>query len=166
MRPRSGLRFRTLVLAALASSILASCASGPPRRDDTPAILELRDDYLRTNPNNPFTAEIQRGEVALGMGYREVLAAWGKPDARVASADPDEERWTYILCDDNGVDWILYDFIFDNKAVVEWQFSRNVGSGFATTRDDLRGVSTRVPPTPAPSLGEGARKGGVGSMIR
>src|SRR5262245_25953511 len=104
MRPRSGYRYRTLMLSVLAASLLASCAAGLPRRDDTPAILEIRDDYLRANPNGAFNLEIQRGEVALGMGYRDVLAAWGKPDARVAHKERDEERWTYLLEDDNGVD--------------------------------------------------------------
>jgi hypothetical protein len=166
MRPRGGYRSRIVVLAALAASVLASCTAGLPRRDDTPAILEIRDDYMRANPNGPFSAEVARGEVTLGMGYYDVLAAWGKPDARTAIPDRGEEHWTYVLQDDNGVDWTLYEFIFARRTVVEWEFSRNVGSGFATIRDDQRGVSQRVPPTPSTSLGEGARKGTVGSTIR
>ena len=166
MRPRGGYRLRTFVLTALAVSMLASCTAGLPRRDETPAILEIRDDYLRAYPNGAFNAEIARGEVALGMGYLDVLAAWGMPDARVAATLQNEERWTYVIENDNGVDWILYEFVFEKRVVVEWEFSRNVGSGFVTSRDDARGVSQRVPPTPAPSLGEGARKGTIGSMIR
>ncbi len=166
MRPRGGYRFRTIALAALAASLLASCTAGLPRRDDTAAILEIRDDYLRAYPNGPYTAEIQRGEVALGMGYMDVLAAWGKPDARVAAAGDEKERWTYLLDNDNGVDWVLYEFLFEKRVVVDWEFSRNVGSGFATSPDDARGVPMRVPPTPASSLGEGAHKGTVGSMTR
>jgi hypothetical protein len=145
-------------------ALLASCASQPPRRDETAAILEIRDDYLRTNPNGRFNGEIERGEVAVGMGYYDVLAAWGMPDSRVADAEHDEEWWTYVIASDNEIDWIRYDFLFAKKVVAEWEMTRNVGSGSTPFGDDARGISTRVPPTPAPSLGEGVRKGGAGSM--
>ena len=165
MRPRSGPRTSIVVLLILAS-LAAACANVPPRRDDTPEILVLREDYLRAHPNGPFNPEIARGEVALGMGYSDMLAAWGMPDARLADPDMEQEQWTYVLRSDNGVDWVRYDFLFANRLVAEWEISRNVGTGFATIRDDPRGVSLRVPPSNAPSLGDDARKGGAGAMIR
>jgi len=148
------------------ASFFAACANVPPRRDDTPEILVIREDYLRSHPNGPFNPEIARGEIAVGMGYTDVLAAWGMPDARVADPDMEEEQWTYVLHSDNGVDWVRYDFLFANRLVAEWESSRNVGSGFATIRDDPRGVSLRVPPSNASSLGDDARKGGAGAMNR
>ena len=164
MRPRSRYRSRT-ALVVLAASVVMSCASGPPRRGDTPAILEIRADYLRAHPTGPYNAQITRGEVVVGMGFYDVLAAWGMPDAR-AVADSSQERWTYVLRDDNEVDWVRYDFLFARRAVVEWETSRNAGSGFATIADDARGVSQRVPATPVGAPGEGVQKSRGGSSFR
>lgn len=165
MRPRSCDRFRT-ILAVLAVSVVVSCANGPPRRADNPAILEIRDDYLRAHPTGRFNAEIVRGEVVVGMGYHDLLAAWGVPDARVAAADSSQERWTYVLRDDNEVDWVRYDFLFAARSVAAWETIRNVGSGFSGLDDDPRGASLRVLTTPAAPLGEGAQKGGSGPSFR
>jgi hypothetical protein len=161
MRPRIRYRYRT-TLAAFAASVVLSCAAGPPRRGDTPAIVEMRADYLRTNPAGRFNAEINRGEVVVGMGFYDVLAAWGLPDAR-AVADSSQERWTYVIKDDNEVDWVRYDFLFARRAVVEWETSRNTGSGFSPLDDDARGVSLRVPPVP---LGDGSQKSRGGPSLR
>jgi hypothetical protein len=155
----------SVVLFTLAACWFASCAASPPRRDETLAILEIRDEYLRTNPAGHFNAVIARSEVAVGMGYYDVLAAWGLPNVREMSKSGDE-RWSYVLLDDNGVDWIRYDFVFTEKKVAEWETSRNVASAFSAAPDDPRGVSRRVPPAPAASLGDGARKGGTGEFHR
>jgi len=151
---------------ALIASLAASCATVPPRRDDTPEILVIREDYLRAHPDGLFNAEIARGEIVVGMGYTDVLAAWGRPDERVADRDMDVEQWTYVLHSDNGVDWVRYDFLFSKRSVVEWETSRNTASGFATTHDDPRGISRRLPSTSASSLGDDARKGGAGTQMR
>lgn len=165
MRPGSGYWVR-IVVAALAASTLAACATSPPRRDETPAILEIRADYLRAHPQGPFNGEIARSEIALGMGFYDVLAAWGMPDARVSDHERGEERWTYVLKNGNEVDELRFDFLFVKHVVVDWESSRDVASGFSPAHSDARGVSLRVPPTPATTLGEGARKGVAGSMIR
>ncbi len=164
MRPRCGHCSRILVLAFVAS-LFAACATSPPRRDETTAILEIREDYLRTHPDGPFNGEISRGEVVSGMDYHDVLASWGMPDARSADSERREERWTYVLRSDNGVDWVRYDFVFVRQVMVEWEFSREVGSGFVSARDDNRGVSNRVPPSSISTTGETVRKGSR-SMIR
>lgn len=165
MRPGSGYWVR-IVVAALIASTLAACATSPPRRGETQAILDIRADYLRTHPEGPFNLEIARSEVALGMGYYDVLAAWGMPDARLSDNERGEERWTYVIKSDNEVDGVRYDFLFVKQVVVEWESSLDVASGFSPAHSDGRGVSMRVPPTPATTLGEGARKGGVRSTMR
>jgi hypothetical protein len=164
MRPRIRYYCRN-TLAALAASVVVSCATGPPRRNDTPAILEMRAGYLEAHPAGRFNAEIARGEIVVGMGFYDVLAAWGLPDAR-AAADSSQECWTYVLRDDNEVDWIRYDFLFAQRVVVEWETSRNTGSGFLTIGDDARGVSLRVPPAPTGSFGDGSPKTRSGSSLR
>jgi hypothetical protein len=152
-------------LLTLAACLLASCAVSPPRRDETPAIREFRDQYLRSHPVGTFNDMIVRGEIAVGMGYEDVIAAWGLPDAREVSKSG-EERWSYVLVDDNGVDWMSYDFVFSEKKVVEWERSRNVASAFSALPDDPRGISRRLPAPPASSLGDGIRKGGTGEFYR
>ena len=159
MRPRCGYCSKVLLLA-LTASVLASCATSPPRREDTAAILEIRDEYIRTHPGGPFNGAIARGEVAVGMGYYDVLAAWGMPDVRERDADRDEERWTYVLTSENQADWLRYDFVFAKRMLVEWEWSRGVASGSVPLPDDPRGVSSRVPPTTASSLGEAPKKKG------
>ena len=89
MRPRSGLRFSPPGAGGTGvehSSPRARPATTPRRhaRDSRTA----RRLPAHKSQQSVRRAEIQRGEVAPGMGYREVLAAWDKPDARVASADP------------------------------------------------------------------------------
>jgi hypothetical protein len=162
MRPR---HCTPTVLLTLTACLFASCAVSPPRRDETPAILEFRDQYFRTHPIGHFNDVIIRGEIAVGMGYEDVLAAWGLPNAREVSKGG-EERWSYVLLDDNGVDWTRYDFVFTEKKVVEWERSRNVASGSSVAPDDPRGISRRLPPAPASSLGDGIRKGGTGESYR
>lgn len=157
MRPR-GYCSRVLLLV-LAASVLASCATSPPRRADTAAILEIRDEYIRTHPSGPFNVAIARGEVAVGMGYYDMLAAWGMPDMRERDAARDEERWVYVLPSENEVDWMRYDFIFAKRTLVEWEWSRGVASGSVPLPDDPRGVSARVPATPATTLGDAPKKG-------
>jgi hypothetical protein len=160
MHPRHQPRVLLLALAAVA---LAACATGPPRREETPAIREIRDEYLRANPGGPFNAVITRGEIAVGMGYYDVLAAWGVPDQIEVSKR--EERWCYVLRDANEVDWVRYDLLFIDRVVSEWETSRNVASGFVPTPDDPRGVSRRVPASTPGSPGEGGRKRDGGSTL-
>ncbi len=162
MRPRCGYWSR-LVLLALAASVLASCATSPPRREDTAAILEIRDEYIRTHPGGPFNVAIERGEAAVGMGYYDMLAAWGMPDVRERDSERDEERWVYVLTSENQADWLRYDFIFAKRMLVEWEWSRGVASGSVPLPDDPRGISTRVPATQANALGDAPKKGSLGN---
>jgi len=138
--------------------VLASCATSPPRREHTPAILEIRDEYMRTHPQGPFNGVIARGEVVVGMGYYDMLAAWGMPDMRERDGERDEERWVYVLTSENQADWLRYDFIFARRMLVEWEWSRGVASGSVPLPDDPRGVTSRVPATPA-ALGDAPKKG-------
>lgn len=162
MRPRGCYCSRVLLLA-LATSVLASCATSPPRREDTAAILEIRDEYIRKHPDGPFNVVIARGEAAVGMGYYDMLAAWGIPDVRERDAERDEERWVYVLTDENQADWQRYDFIFAKRMLVEWEWSRGVASGSVLRSDDPRGVSARVPAPSAAPLGDAPKKGSLGN---
>ncbi|HEU4929985.1 MAG TPA: hypothetical protein VFU38_09145, partial [Candidatus Krumholzibacteria bacterium] len=109
-----------------------------------------------------FNGVIARGEVAVGMGYYDLLAAWGMPDVRERDAELDEERWVYVLTSENQADWLRYDFIFAQRMLVEWEWSRGVASGSVPLPDDPRGVSSRVPGTPSQALGEAPKKGSLG----
>ena len=162
MRPRCGYCSK-IVLLVVAAASLAACASNPPRRDETPAILEIRDEYMRTHPHGPYNVAIARGEVVVGMGYYDVFAAWGMPDSRTRDGERDEERWTYVLMSENQADWIRYDFVFDKRVLVEWEWSRGVASGSLPLPEDGRGVSTRVPGAPAAPLGDAPKKGSLGT---
>ena len=106
---------------------VTACATAPPRRTETTAIRQIREEYLRTYPEGPHNAEINRGEIVKGMSLYEVLASWGIPDLRRVSSERDREEWTYVLLDDNAVDWVSYDCVFHGNQLVEWFMNRNAG---------------------------------------
>jgi len=120
-------RARWWLLCILAG--VTACATTPPRRSETIAIRQIREDYLRVYPEGPHNAEINRGEIVKGMSLYEVLASWGIPDLRAVSAERDREEWTYVVLDDNAVDWVSYDCVFHGNELVEWYQRRNVGTG-------------------------------------
>jgi hypothetical protein len=135
----------------IATALFASCATHPPARDADDHTLDFRTDYLQTHPNGPFNRSIERGEITLGMGYEDVLASWGIPDARERSEAQWQERWTYTVTDPWNRDWVRYDIIFEKGALSTWEIMRNVSSSDAIARDE----SERVLPPPMPSTGGG-----------
>jgi hypothetical protein len=136
----------------LAACVLASCAHTPPTRNETTAIRELREDYLRRHPAGRFNDCIARGEVAVGMSFLELLAAWGIPDARERLVDREEERWTYLVREDNWADWVRYDFVFAKAELREWETTRNSAWG-SLYGEQPRNSALRLPPQPSGSLG-------------
>lgn len=153
-------RIRRRILARcallLAAACLSSCATAPPSRPETPAIRELRADYLRTFPEGRYNDHIQRGEVVKGMSLFEVLAAWGIPDARVVATDDNRERWVYVVVDDASLDWVRYDYLFNGNVLLDWEITRNVTSGLPLETIDHRSNAMTLP-----SWASTTRPGGV-----
>lgn len=130
-------RFRHLASCALTAwaALTAGCATAPPARTETPAIAELRDDYMKEFPDGPHNDHIRRGEVVKGMTLYEVLASWGIPDRRLVS-DSGHERWVYVLLDDLSMDWVCYEYDFRNNALVDWSTARSNANGFKLDAPD------------------------------
>ena len=80
-------RMTHLVATLLLGFAIVSCSHAPKVLNETDTVLQIREDYLRANPNGPFNERIARGEVEKGMNFLEVLAAWGLPDTRGLSQD-------------------------------------------------------------------------------
>ncbi|HEX5132962.1 MAG TPA: hypothetical protein VFX92_10800 [Candidatus Krumholzibacteria bacterium] len=131
----------------IATVLLASCANHPPVRVADDSIRELRAEYLHSNPDGPFTRNIERGEVALGMGFEAVLAAWGIPATREHAGTDGQERWIYVLADDWSNDWTRYEFVFDHQSLASWETVRNVSST-ATLSGAIPGATATPPPVP------------------
>lgn len=146
-------RNRVRHLACCALTILAvgiaGCASVPPTRTETPAIRDLRADYLKEFPNAPHNDHILRGEVVKGMSLYEVLASWGVPDRRLVS-DAGKERWVYVLLDDASMDWVCYEYDFRNNALVDWTTSRSNANGFGLDTQDGRVSALSLPTWASP----------------
>ena len=132
-------------LLILVIACATSCATAPPARIETPAIRDLREDYFRTFPEGPHNDHIRRGEVVRGMSLFEVLASWGIPDARVVSAQGDQERWMYVLLDDLSMDWVSYEYEFRNNALFTWSTSRNVANGLTLDTPEDRVDALSLP---------------------
>jgi hypothetical protein len=130
----------------IATLALASCASRPPVREADEAVRQLRADYLHANPGGQFNPIIQRGEVALGMRFDDVVASWGIPDARERKGDGVHERWTYTVTDAWNGDWVRYDLLFEQKALASWETMRNVASSHPLSGRD---AAPLLPPLPA-----------------
>ena len=142
-------RIRRRILARCASLLavagLAACATTAPSRPETPAIRELRADYLRAFPEGRFNDHIQRGEVVKGMSLYEVLASWGIPDAREVATQDNRERWVYVVVDDASLDWIRYDYLFNGNVLLDWEVTRNVANGLSLDTPEHRPSAVSLP---------------------
>ena len=145
MHRRIRRRILTRCASLLALACLAGCASSPPSRTETPAIRELRADYMRTFPQGRYNDHIERGEVVKGMSLFEVLASWGIPDARVVAPDENRERWMYVLMDDASMDWVRYDYLFNGNVLLDWEVTRNVTNGLTLDTPDHRPNAMTLP---------------------
>lgn len=150
-------RVRHLAFYALAAlaTCAAGCATGPPSRTATPAISELREDYLKEFPDGTNNDHIRRGEVVRGMTLYEVLASWGVPDRRLVS-DKGQERWVYVLMDELSMDWVCYEYDFRNNALLDWTSTRSNANGFALDTPDHSVSALSLPPWASESQHGGA----------
>ncbi len=89
----------------------------------------IRQQFLNKNPNSPFTENIRNGEVVVGMGFAEVLAAWGLPESRVRDRDPKVEHWSFVTLDPESMDRVQHTLRFEDKKVSEWYINRRINPG-------------------------------------
>ena len=151
MHARNRVRHLACYALTVLAMIGAGCASAPPARTETPAIAELRADYMKEFPDGPNNGHIRRGEVVKGMTLYEVLASWGVPDRRLVS-DKGHERWVYVLLDDLSMDWVCYEYDFHSNALVDWTTARSNANGFLLDSPDHK-VSAMALPTWASTTG-------------
>jgi hypothetical protein len=135
-----------------ATLALASCASRPPARDADDSILGMRAQYLKSHPNGRFNEEINKGEVAPGMNFDDMLASWGIPDTRIRTGTDDRERWVYVVSDEYSHDWVRYDFVFANRELTRWEQMRNVASSQYIGSPGSSSTLRSLPPQPATSV--------------
>lgn len=138
---------RASLVWLIATLMLASCASRPPVREPDDTVRQLRAEYLQANPAGQFNRNIERGEVALGMQFADVIAAWGIPDTREREQKGARERWSYTVTDPWSRDWVRYDLVFEEKALASWETMRNVSSSHSLTGRDA--AAPQLPPMPA-----------------
>jgi hypothetical protein len=136
------MRWRESTIRALlfivAATFLPSCAHSPRVIDESEAVLSIRKDYLRSNPDGRFNDFIERGEVVKGMSYVEVLAAWGFPEARLNIPERSTEYWRYVARDDLSRDWVEYTFVFQKNLLSEWEMIRHPSKGRAMAHIEFR----------------------------
>jgi hypothetical protein len=126
MRRVRGFVHITLLVAFAA--ILTGCSYQPRVLNESASVLEIRADYLASNPEGEYNDFIRKGEVTRGMNYTQVLASWGAPDARIRTNDNkgELEAWSYTTVDDINGDWIQFTFQFEKKVLADWDVQRHV----------------------------------------
>ncbi len=115
-----------MTLVVLTAAIVSSCSYHPKVEEESQDVLTIRQEFLLANPNGIHNASISRGEVMKGMGFMEVLAAWGLPEARERIRDKELEYWSYFFRDDDSRDWTRYTFTFERSELIEWDTARHV----------------------------------------
>lgn len=120
--------FAIIMILAVFIAALAGCSYTPRTLNESASVLEIRSDYLASNPGGEFNDFIRKGEVTRGMNYTEVLASWGAPDARIRTNDNkgELEAWSYTALDDINGDWIQFTFQFEKKVLADWDVHRHV----------------------------------------
>jgi hypothetical protein len=142
--------FRLFVLLGGLVVVVAACSRAPAPFQGNPALDELRASYLRTHPEGAFTAHVEKGEVVKGMGFVEVLAAWGLPNLRRGSEDNPTEVWEYLVKDDASGDVTVYRLVFRDRILVDWEVGHDVAAngGFRSGSRDDESVARWVLPRP------------------
>jgi len=120
--------FTYITLLVVFATALVGCSYSPRMFNESESVLEIRNDFLASNPDGEYNEFIRKGEVTRGMNYTEVLASWGAPDARVRTNDNkgELEVWSYTAVDDINGDWIQFTFQFEKKALIDWDIQRHI----------------------------------------
>ncbi len=125
------MRRTVLIIACLPLLLLATSCTYNPRMvsgTESDYLLQLRQEYLNSNPDGEYNEYIKRGEVVKGMDFLEVLAAWGHPERRKKD-DSLTEHWVYHEFDETSKDAIWYTFTFRRNILAEWSLSREFADG-------------------------------------
>jgi hypothetical protein len=109
---------------------LGSCTSNPRMLSGTESdyLLQLRQEYLNSNPDGAYNEYIKRGEVVKGMDFLEVLASWGHPEVRTKESAL-TEHWMYREVDEDSKDAVVYTFTFRRNVLAEWDLMRHFAAG-------------------------------------
>lgn len=116
---------RQFVLLILLGILLPSCASAPNALNETITVIELRQDYLRENPEGEYNQFIGRGQVIKGMKFKEVMASWGLPESRRLSRNREFEYWTFYGKDADSGNWMRYTLVFQKNTLTNWDVVRH-----------------------------------------
>jgi hypothetical protein len=117
-----------MALVVLTAAMVSSCSYNNHLIvvEENRAMLSIRAEFLQANPDGIHNASISRGEVVKGMGFMEVLASWGLPEARERDQEKGLEYWSYFFRDDDSRDWVRYTFTFEKTELTEWDTARHV----------------------------------------
>jgi hypothetical protein len=152
--------FAIITVLAVSIAVTAGCSYTPRTLNESASVLEIRNDFLTSNPDGEFNEFIRKGEVTRGMNYSEVLASWGAPDARIRTNDNkgEIEAWSYTALDDINGDWIQFTFQFEAKMLADWDIQRHVTmngrlAGWSVTNPGVLPAATPSSPTNTDTAG-------------
>jgi hypothetical protein len=135
-----------LVLSSCLTVLFIACAHTPQALNDDLTVREMREEFLRDNPDCEYKPYIARGEVVRGMNFLEVSASWGIPETRRQSKDRKQEYWTYFSADEVSGDWSRYTLTFQDKRLTDWyvvrHFAKNGQLTQTSTISDATATST------------------------
>jgi hypothetical protein len=117
------------VLSALAVVMAASCAHAPQLYDNSKAMEQERNAYIKDHPDGKFNDYIAKGEIAKGMDQGAVIASWGSPGNTREIDSGRYEQWVYATKDSVSQRWTIFSLAFDNDLLTRWTITENVITG-------------------------------------
>jgi hypothetical protein len=141
--PLGRLSVSLLVLLVTGCAASSLQLSSPPQ---DPYLADLRAEFLKSHPDNPYCVQVSRGEVVAGMDMFGVLAAWGQPAGR-AIQKGNFEQWVYFDVDEDSGDALEYSLSFVEGVLDAWR-TRVHKSGGLPYRWETTPVSTLAPDPP------------------
>ena len=102
---------------------------------------EIRSDYLAANPESPYAANIEKGEVRGGMNINEVKASWGMPNAIIVEDDIKNQYWVYYTRGTDSGSVMIYTLNFRKDQLEDWNIEIKRISSFFVEGEGAPGYS-------------------------
>lgn len=129
------------LIAAAVATVAVSCSPNPTLLRESEKTASLRAQYIQSNPDGKFNAQIEHSEIVKGMGVMEVLASWGLPNWRQASETATVEFWGYYVRDKYTDTYTSYDLVFDDGTLSRWVVREDIGSYDELMRRSMAGFN-------------------------
>ena len=121
-----------------------SCAHSPKLYVDTKSMDQARSEYVQNHPAGKYNKIIMEGQIAKGMNFDEVTAAWGVPNVRREVEGTNFEHWIYAEKDEDTGLWGIFNLAFREGSLVYWETNEGISMSEGE-QPDLTKIPTLSP---------------------